>query len=109
MSYTLFTDLADRVTIPTGGITSTTVYRDDRAKVVVFGFDEGQELSEHTASVGALVYILEGRAQLTLDGAPHEVDPGACVHMPPMLPHAVLARTRLKMMLVLFTEAGQGR
>ena len=66
-------------------------------------------MAEHTASVGALVYIMEGRAQLTLDGAPHDVGPGACVHMPPMLSHAVLAHTRLKMMLVLFAEAGGGR
>lgn len=66
-------------------------------------------MAGHTASVGPRVYIMEWRAQLTLGGTQHEVGPGACVQMPPVLPHAIRASTRLKMKLVLFSEAGGGR
>ena len=47
--YTFFADLAAEVQIPADGILSRTLYNDDRLKVVLFAFAEGQELSAHTA------------------------------------------------------------
>ncbi len=82
-------------------IISRTFYADERIKVILFGFDTGQELSEHTAAVPAIIHILQGEATLTLGGESREVGPGAWAHMPPRLPHSVLAKTPLLMLLTL--------
>jgi len=51
---------------PPDSILSRTVYQDDSTKTILFGFQPGQELSEHTASVPAVLHFIEGKAKLTL-------------------------------------------
>jgi quercetin dioxygenase-like cupin family protein len=82
-------------------IVSRTVYSDDQIKVVLFGFDAGQSLSEHTASQPATIQILQGEATITLAGDTREVGAGTWLHMPPNLPHSVVAKTPLIMLLTL--------
>ena len=104
--YAYIPDLTAAVEIPKDGTLSRTIYADDTIKVVLFGFDAGQELSEHTASRPALVQIVRGEAHLTLGGDPVEARPGTWVHMPAGLPHSVRAVTPLVMVLVLLPAAG---
>jgi quercetin dioxygenase-like cupin family protein len=99
--YTLLPNLADAIDIPDGGILSKPLLTTDRAKVVLFAFAPGQELSEHTANVPALLHILEGDATLTLGPDTHPAHPGTWTHMPAHLPHSILAHTPLKMLLVM--------
>ena len=65
-TYTHITDLASQAEPLEDGILSRTLYNDERVKAVVFGFGAGQELSEHTASMPAVVQFLKGEAVLTL-------------------------------------------
>lgn len=74
-------------------------------KVVVFGFAEGEELSEHTASRPAVVQVVRGEFELTLDGQPVTVREGDWVHMAAGLRHAVRARTPAVMLLTLLQSA----
>ncbi len=90
--------------IPQDGILSRTVYSDDHLKAVLFAFDSGQSLSEHTASQAAVLHFLQGEAELTLGGAVHAAAAGTWVHMPPQLPHSVTARTPLIMLLLLLKD-----
>ena len=90
-----------RAQVPPDGILSRTILTDDRVKAVWFGFAPGQELSEHTASVPAIIHILEGEARLTLGGEESLVRAGTWVHMPPGLPHSVRAVTQVTMLLLL--------
>ena len=69
MDYTFVADLATQIEIPPDGTLSRTLHRDDQAKVVLFAFDAGQELSEHTAARPALIHVVRGRFRLTLNGA----------------------------------------
>ncbi len=87
--------------IPPDGILSRTVHSDERSRTVLFAFGEGQELTEHTASVPAEIVVLQGRMRLTLGADEHEVGPGAWVRMKAHLPHSVLARTGAIMLLIL--------
>ena len=64
--YTVFLDLAKEVQPPDKGILSRTLLNDDRLKAVAFGFAQGEELSEHTASMPAVLHFLRGEAALTL-------------------------------------------
>ena len=69
--------------------------------MTVFAFDEGEGLSEHTAPFDAAVYILEGEAEILIEGKPHVVKEGEMIIMPAHKPHALKAVTRYKMLLVL--------
>ncbi len=97
----VFLDLSREVEIPAEGTLSRTLYRDDQIRVVVFAFDEGQELTDHTAAVPALVQLVAGRIRLDLDGDPVELEPGSWVHMDANLTHAVLALEPSVMLLTL--------
>jgi quercetin dioxygenase-like cupin family protein len=100
-NYFFSEDLVKEVEIPKNGILSRTLYSDDQMKVILFGFDTGQELSKHTASVAAVVHILKGEATLTLGGDAREVGAGAWAHMAPRLEHAILAKTPVVMLLTM--------
>src|SRR6516165_10682993 len=77
-NYTHFSDLAKEVQPPDKGILSRTLFSDDRLKVVLFGFGQGEELSEHTASMPAVLHFLQGEAKLTLgDDTPRSKGEGA--------------------------------
>jgi quercetin dioxygenase-like cupin family protein len=101
MNATTFLNLRDEVAIPEDGTISRTLYQDDGLKVVLFGFAAGQELSEHTAAVPALLHFLEGAARVTLGAETLEAHPNTWVHMPAHLPHSIRADTPVKMLLVL--------
>jgi quercetin dioxygenase-like cupin family protein len=100
-SYLHVADLAAAIEIPRDGTLSRTLYADDDVKIVLFGFDAGQELSEHTASRPALLQIVRGEGRLTLGGDAVTAAPGTFVRMPAGLPHSVRAETPLVMLLVL--------
>src|SRR5215471_15669233 len=100
-AYTMFLDLANEVQPPDKGILSRTLFSDDRLKVVLFGFAQGEELSEHTASMPAVLHFLQGEAKLTLGDDTLEAKPGTWVHMPKGLRHSIRAKTPVVMLLLL--------
>lgn len=85
-------------------IVSRIIYKDDALNVTLFGFDEGQALSEHTASKPAIIQILRGEATLTLNGEVKEATAGAWLYMSPGLAHAIVAKTPLVMLLTLLNQ-----
>jgi len=103
--YTYFADLAKEADIPVDGILSRTLYTDEQVKVVLFGFGAGQELSEHTASMPAILHIVQGEAHLTLGDDSLEARAGAWVRMAPGLQHSVFAKTPVVMLLLLLKSA----
>lgn len=101
-TYAFTADLAALIPgIPPDSILSRTFYEDEQLKAIVFAFAAGQELSEHTASHPAIIHILRGEADLTLGGDPRPGAPGAWIHMAAHLPHSVLARTPVIMLLLM--------
>jgi quercetin dioxygenase-like cupin family protein len=88
--------------IPKDSIVSRTIHQDEQMKVIVFGFDQGQELSEHTASVPAIIQILQGNCRLTVGPDSYQAGPGAWVHMAAQLKHSVYAETLVVMLLMMF-------
>lgn len=94
-------DPAAFIEVPAAGILSRTMHHDDDVKVVVFGFAAGEELSEHTASRPALIQVLSGELELTLDGQTIRADAGSWAHMSAGLRHAVRAVSPSVMLLTL--------
>ncbi len=101
IEYAFVADLRAEVTVPAGGILSRTIHEDERCSLVVFAFDAGQELTEHTSAHAALIEILDGEALVALDGDAREVGPGTWISMPPGMRHAIRATTPLVMALTL--------
>ncbi len=100
-TYSHFLDLAKEVQPPENGILSHTLFNDDRIKAVIFGFAQGEELSEHTASMPAVLHFLQGEAKLTLGDDSVEARPGTWVHMPTGQRHSIQATTPVVMLLLL--------
>jgi len=94
-------DLAKEAEPPADGILSRTIFQDDKIKAVVFGFGQGQELSEHTAAKPAMLFFVKGEATVGLGGDVQEAQGGTWVHMPANLKHSIKARTPVVMLLVL--------
>ncbi len=104
-SYLLINNLNQAIeTILVESIVSRTLYKDETLKVILFAFAAGQELSEHTASVPAMIHILEGEADLKLGEDVINGVAGTWAHMPPHLPHSLFARTPVKMLLTMLNE-----
>lgn len=93
--------LAEEARFEKNGIVSRTLLRTANSRTVLFGFAEGQELTEHTSTQHAMVQILTGECEFLLDGKVHELKAGNVVYMPPKLPHAVRAKTQFSMLLTL--------
>jgi len=90
--------------VPPDSILSQTVFEDERVKVILFSFAPEQELSEHTASVPAILHFLEGNAHLVLGEEEQEAGPGTWVHMPANLSHSIFAKNNLTMLLYLLEQ-----
>ena len=69
---------------------------------MIFGFGEGQELSEHTASKPAMLFFVKGEARMGLGDDVQVAQAGTWVHMPANLKHSIMAKTPVVMLLVLF-------
>ncbi|MGB8888153.1 MAG: cupin domain-containing protein [Candidatus Korobacteraceae bacterium] len=104
-NYVVIENLLNSIEIPQDGTLSRTIHRDDRVKIVLFGFAGGQELSQHTAAVPAVIEILRGDARVTLDGEEKELSAGSWVFMDAQLPHSIYARTDVIMLLTMLTGA----
>lgn len=104
-SYTLVDDLAGLVdSIQPDSITSRTFYKGDDLKAILFAFDAGQELSEHTASQSAIIQIVRGEAHVTVGDDQHDLKAGSWLHMQPRLKHSVYAKTPLLMLLIMYGD-----
>ncbi len=84
-----------------GSVVSRILIRREKGNVTLFAFDEGQELSEHTAPFDALVYVLEGRTEIRIAGQPFSLSAGDVILMPANQPHAVRAVSPFKMLLTM--------
>lgn len=91
----------DSVSYAEGSIVSKILLRNDKGNITMFSFDQGESLSEHTAPFDALVQIFDGEAEITIAGEPHPVKTGESILMPANIPHAVMATTRMKMLLTM--------
>jgi len=101
-NYSFFADLNKEIgEIPSNGIISKTIINNSQLKAILFGFDRGQELSEHTASLPAIINIIKGEAKITLGDDKFESQAGSLIYLNPKLPHRIYARTPLTMLLLL--------
>jgi len=97
--------LTESAAMSSAGIVSRTLVQSPELRVVLFSFDQGQELTAHTSRRRALVQVLSGACEFFFNGDWRRLEAGALLHMPPDHPHAVrAAHGPFTMLLTLGTE-----
>lgn len=91
-------DLAD---YQVGSVVSREVIQRNVGTVTVFAFDKGQGLSEHSAPFDAMVQVIDGEGEITIDGKLNIVKTGEMIIMPADIPHVLLAKKPFKMVLTM--------
>jgi len=95
------TNLKDAVNYSDKSIVSQIVQKNNAGNITLFAFDKGEELSEHTAPFDAFVQVLEGQANIIIDGKNNHLMEGESILMPANIPHALYAEDKFKMLLTM--------
>lgn len=91
--------LADLVTYQDGQVVSKTLVQNPSVSLTLFSFDKGEEISTHSSHGDAMVYVIDGQAEITIGGEKFNVKAGETIVMPSEVPHAVAAPEKMKFML----------
>jgi quercetin dioxygenase-like cupin family protein len=92
--------LAGQVEVLPGQVVSKTLAQNKAVSVTIFAFAKGEEIGTHDSTGDAMVTVLEGTGQFTVDGKEYVLNAGETLVMPAKKPHAVFAREAFKMLLV---------
>lgn len=84
-----------------GSVVSRTIVNRKTGTVTLFAFDVGQGLSEHTVPFDALVYLIDGEAEIVISDKEFRVKEGEMLLMPANEPHTLKAVSQFKMLLMM--------
>jgi quercetin dioxygenase-like cupin family protein len=93
--------LAEALPVTASATTSRSLVDNDRVRVVAFAFDAGEELTEHTAAMPAVVQLITGAMRFDVAGESHQLTPGDCVYLAAREPHSLEALEPSLMSLVM--------
>lgn len=79
-------------------ISETLVQRDDLG-MTLFAIDKDEAIKEHSTNGDALVQILSGTAEITIDGEKYTVTAGQSILMPANIRHGLYAKEAFQMLL----------
>ena len=101
-------DIEGSVEYADQSIVSKPVVKSPGGNVSLFAFDEGQELSEHTAPFDAMVQVLDGTVEIRINENVHSLNKGDSIIMPADEPHALKAVKKFKMLLTMIKSQEPG-
>lgn len=84
-----------------GSVVSRMITYTPQGTVTIFAFAAESGLSEHTAPYDAMIQILEGSAEISLEGVLHTLHAGEYIILPASVPHALYAKEQFKMILTM--------
>ena len=84
-----------------GSVVSRTIIDRKAGTVTFFAFDQGQGLSEHRAPYDALIYLVDGEAEIVVSGKTTRVKEGEMIVIPAKQPHSLKALKKFRMMLTM--------
>jgi quercetin dioxygenase-like cupin family protein len=94
----------DLIAYQDGSVVSRMIVYKKSGTMTLFAFDTGEGLSEHTAPFDAVALIVDGEAEISVEGIQHLLRKGQMIIMPANKPHALHAQQRFKMMLTMIHE-----
>ncbi|MCX7904431.1 MAG: cupin domain-containing protein [Caloramator sp.] len=87
-----------------GTVVSRTIAQSKAHSVTLFAFDKGEEISAHSAPGDALVYVLDGEVEITIGDEKFYLKKGQTIVMPANISHALFAKERFKMLLIVIFQ-----
>ena len=90
-----------------GQVVSKTLIQNDGLGITLFAFAEGEGISSHESKGDAIVTILDGKGQITIDGVNYTLQTGETIVMPANHPHAVYGVEKFTMLLVVAFPANK--
>jgi len=91
--------LTELVSVQPGQVVSRTLAQNRAVSLTLFAFDKDEEIGTHDSAGDAMVTVLEGEGQFTVDGTVYRCRAGESLVMPAKKPHAVYAPKAFKMLL----------
>ena len=92
---------AESIAYSDNAVVSKHILKKETGNISIFAFDKGEGLSEHTAPFDAVVSIVDGKADVLIDGVSHVLAAGDNIIMPANIPHALHALEKFKMVLTM--------
>src|SRR3989339_57648 len=100
-SSTLHFSLNQNINYQEESVVSKEVFRNKAGTVTLFAVAQGQGLSKHKTPYDALIYIIDGEADITIAGIVNKVKAGEMIHMSAGSLHALKATKQFKMLLIM--------
>lgn len=98
----LFVDgIAQDLPVTASATTSRSLVDNDQVRVVMFAFDVGEELTEHTAALPVVVQVVTGALRFEVAGETRELSAGDVVYLAANEPHSLQALEPCLMSLVM--------
>ena len=95
------TGLLQQLPVAPEATTSRVVVNNQQLRVVVFAFDTGELLTEHTSPRAVVCQLLDGALRFKVGDAEHRLAPGDVVYLAPGERHALVADAPSHLSLVM--------
>lgn len=95
------TGLLAALPVTASSTTSRVVVDNPAVRVVVFAFDEGELLTEHSSPRAVVVQLLDGAIRFTVGEEEHAMEPGDVIYLAPGEKHALVADAPSHLSLVM--------
>ncbi|MGB5666357.1 MAG: cupin domain-containing protein [Maribacter sp.] len=92
---------ANSISYAEKAVVSKHVLKKETGNISLFAFDKGEGLSEHTTPYDAMVLIVDGKADIIINGVSNVLENGETIIMPANIPHALNAMEKFKMVLTM--------
>src|SRR5262249_59971529 len=102
-----FWDLRE-IPTPDGSRSPVVLHSDDEGRVILIGLEPGQELGDHQVKEHAFVAVMDGKAEITADGATVTAEPGMLFFFDPDERHSVSTAVGARLLLLLAPWPGEG-
>ena len=89
------------ITYAEKAVVSKHILKKETGNISLFAFDKGEGLSEHTTPFDAVVFIVDGKADIKINGISNILEAGESIIMPANVPHALIAVEKFKMVLTM--------
>jgi quercetin dioxygenase-like cupin family protein len=82
-----------------------TIIRKSTGNIILMSFDKGQGLSEKTSPFDSFAQVIDGNAEIVIDGELHCLESGEGIIIPANLSNRIKANGRFKMILTIIKSA----
>ena len=92
-------NLKNLISYQEGQVISRTISQTPTVSITLFSLDKGEGISSHITPGDAMVQVLDGEVEITIDNNIFNVKAGETIVMPSNVPHGLEARVRFQMLL----------